>query len=147
MAAFVGLSPGGICRNNVAGLKVQVLNNQVWNPPYDETWRPGGDVRPGPVPVNRIPPGGVQNTTVSPGTSGAPVVKSSAASSSVVPSAGRSGAVPAPSGGVGATQKPTDACPSKGANRCSGLQLEICNYVGSPYPYLGEFVLSVLTIT
>jgi hypothetical protein len=55
------------------------------------------------------------------------------------PPAGGSG-TPAEGGGTGTTQAPADACPSKGTLQCTGLQFQICNAVGSPYPYLGEWL-------
>jgi hypothetical protein len=115
--AFVGLSPGGLCRDNIAGIKAQVVANQIWQPATGDDWTPA---KTGPMwwpPGNGPPPSAnpIPSTPVVPAVS-VPVVPVPQASTTVVANSGPPAA---------------DGCTVKGQWLCKGLALMQCDAVTS----------------
>jgi len=97
-------------------------------------------VQPGPVPKNSMLGG--QYVPNNQGTNHSVPVPPNQSSAVSVPPGPPPAAGPGQAGTDG-IEKPADKCSAKGLDRCDGLQLQICNAVGSPYPYLGKSELSL----
>ena len=119
------MSPNNLCRDNIQQLKVQIVDNQIWEP-YN------ADGSGGPAEFGGTGGGGAASGSVAVAANTA--TAGTITSTTTAPTTAVSGT---PSGTT--TGDSQDKCPSKGTYQCANGGLQICNSVGAPTPYLGKY--------